>query len=185
MKRKNFAPILILAIVIVLAGISYFGFKNLYTQPSAPQTIIDTTNWKTYTSVDNSFTLKFPSDWQVQPNQTFGSRSVTEFRFENNPLLEVALIGNYNQITGKPYKNLEEYLSLRQRLSKDILLYGQQAKHIVDAGDPGHVIPYEEVVTFSSDKKSVISLYFNPDFYPGANEDKVFDQIFSTFKFTN
>lgn len=145
--------------------------------------ITNTSSWKTYVAADNIFSFKFPFQWAAQPNQILGSRSVTEFRFQNNPLFTVTLLGNYNQITGQPFKTLEEYLGVRNAKSKVFSLNGIPAKRVTDPGEAGHVLPYEEVVVFSKDNKFIVSLYFEPDYYPSAVQDKTFDQILSTLKF--
>ncbi len=168
-ERANFLVIIfgmVVLLVILFAG--YFWWQGQKPKD-------ETANWKTYVSKDNLFTFKFPADWAVEPSQTFDSQSVTEFKFQNNPLFTVSLIGNYDQ--------LNEYLAVRALKPKDLILDGQQAKRVSDPGEPGHIIPYEEVVVFTPNKKLIVSLYFKPDYYPQARENKTFDQILSSFKF--
>lgn len=143
----------------------------------------DISSWKTYTAADNTFSFKFPAQWTVQPNQVFGSRSVIEFQFQNNPLFTITLLGNYNQITGQPFKTLGEYLGTKDVKSMGFVFDGRQAKRVTDPGQAGHVLPSEEVVAFSKDNKYIVSVYFEPDYYPQAVKNKTFDQILSTFKF--
>lgn len=159
---------------------SSFGSLNNHSTSAATN---ETANWKTYTPIDKSFMFEYPDDWTVQPDQVFGSRTVTEFRFQQNSPLELAIIGNYNQVAGESYRNLEDYIGQRKDRSQDFSLAGQPAKRIVDLGEPGHVVPYEEVLAFSIDKRFVISLYFKPDYYPPSHGIRAFDQILSTFKF--
>ena len=184
---------ILLAISVILAGFFAYQTQNLtkeikklrneelITQTLTPSS---TVGWKTYISTDNSFTFKFPDDWQVQPANIFGSRTVNEFRYNNNPFFEVSLVGNYSQITGKRFSNLEEYIGkTRSQYSKNIIINNLLAVKITDPGDGGHIIPYEEMIIFSKDNNNIISLYFNYGFYPESEKGKVFDQILSTFKF--
>lgn len=64
-KKNSFSPILVLAIVIVLAGVCYFGYKNIYTKPSSTQVNIVTTKWKTYSDTKYGYSLQYPDDWLV------------------------------------------------------------------------------------------------------------------------
>jgi hypothetical protein len=63
MKKNRFLPILVLAIVIVVAGVSYFGYKNIYTRPHTSQVNVDTINWKTYQNIVPNFSFKYPEDF--------------------------------------------------------------------------------------------------------------------------
>lgn len=61
-EKNSFSPILILAIVIALVGVGYFGYKNLYTRPSTSQTTIDTANWQKYTNIKYHYSIAHPPD---------------------------------------------------------------------------------------------------------------------------
>lgn len=186
--------------IAILVGLALFGFGAYYfgkqsskstTELNQNQTIpLPTTiendiaaSWKTYNYIDNSIMFKYPEDWQAEKEGIFGSRSVTEFKYKNTALLELTVQGNYNQITGKPYKNLDEFLGPRLSKSKETLIDGQAAKRIEDQGDPGHVIPYEEVLVFTPDKKAIVSLYYKSSYYDKPNANRILDQILFTFKF--
>lgn len=142
-----------------------------------------TASWRTYNYIDNSIMFKYPEDWQAEKEGIFGSRSVTEFKYNNTPLFELTVQGNYNQGTGQSYKNLNEFLGVRLSKSKETLVDGQEAKRIEDQGDPGHVIPYEEILVFTPDKKAIVSLYYESSYYDKPNANRIFDQILSSFKF--
>jgi len=141
-----------------------------------------TVNWSTYHSIDNSLMFKYPRDWQAEKAEIFGSRTVTEFKYNNTVLFELTLHGNYNQVTGKPYNNLNEFLGPRLIKSKDIFIDGHAAKKIEDQGQPGHVIPYEEAIVFTPDNKTIVSLYYKGSYYEKPAANGILDQILSTFK---
>lgn len=139
--------------------------------------------WRTFTSSDNSFAFKYPSDWFVQSEEIFGSRLVVEIRYKNNPIMTISLIANYNQVTGKPYQSLTEFLDTAGAAkSKAIVIDQVQASRISEPGGD-HATPSESLVLFSKDLAKIIWLVYNPGFYPQDLIDKPFDQILSTFKF--
>lgn len=186
----------------ILVGLAVFGFGAYYlgkqssknaVKQSQNQTFPSPTitengvaaSWKTYNFIDNSITFKYPEDWQAEKEGIFGSRTVTEFKYNNTPLFELTVQGNYNQVTGKPYKNLAEFLGPRLNKSRDTLVDEQAAKRIDVQGDPGHVIPHEEVIVFTPDNKSIVSLYYESSSYDKPTANRVLDQILLTFKFLN
>lgn len=188
--------------IAVLVGLTLFGFGAYYLGKQSSKNTVEqnqnqtfpsiiitendvTAGWKTYNSMDNSIMFKYPEDWQAEKEEIFGSRSVTEFKYNNTPLFELTVQGNYNQVTEQSYKNLKEFLGARLSKSKETLVDGQEAKRIEDQGDPGHVIPYEEVLVFTPDKKAIVSLYYKSSYYDKPNANRILDQILSTFKFLN
>jgi hypothetical protein len=145
--------------------------------------ISTTGNWKTYNFIDDSIMFKYPGDWQAQKEEIFGSRTVTEFRYKNTSVLELTAQGNYNQVNGQPYKSLGEFLGVRFEQSKETIVDRQVARRIEDQGDPGHVIPYEEIVVFTPDKKAVVSLYYKSSNYDKTDTNGILDKILSSFRF--
>jgi len=161
------------------------GLSDVYLEYNQKINNISTTgNWKTYNFIDDSMTFKYPGDWQAQREEVFGSRTVTEFRSKNTPVLELTVQGNYNQVNEQPYKSLGEFLGVRFERSKETVIDRQVARRIEDQGDPGHVIPYEEIVVFTPDKKAIVSLYYKSSSYDKTDANKILDQILSTFKFS-
>lgn len=68
-----------MAIVIILAGVGYFGYKNLYTRPSALQVITDTSTWKTYTNTTYNFSVKYPSNLNLTPQEVDIQKNYQEY----------------------------------------------------------------------------------------------------------
>lgn len=142
-----------------------------------------TANWKTYS--DKQLLFRYPEDWTIDPVQVFGSRSEVEFKYQKTSAFSLTYFANYNNGTEKPFTTLEEFIGTRDGYVKEILLADQKAKYIVDPGDPGHVIPYEEILFFSPDNKAIISLHYEQSYYDVPKANKILDQILSTFKFIN
>ena len=165
----------------------YVNFRNWSSANKAVSSLFNdtTVNWPTYHSIDNLLMFKYPRDWQAEKAEVFGSITVTEFKYNNTVLFELTLHGNYNQVTGKPYNSLNEFLGPKLIKSKDIFIDGQVAKKIEDQGEPGHVIPYEEAIVFTPDNKTVVSLNYKGSYYDKPTANGVLDQILSTFKFIN
>lgn len=186
MRQKGFIPIIILVLVI-LAAVGYFGYKNYWpkaqtlviTSPTPAPTPDPTADWKTYTTQFYSF--KYPPQWQAQKSYTYDSGSETGFEYDYGYPFYVRHIGNYNQLTSKPYSSLQEYLGSRSGSIKDIQIDSFPAKHVSNPGDEGRVVPYEEVLVFVPNRTFILSLYYQ--LYDKA-DIKTFDQILSTFKFT-
>lgn len=194
---RNSKPLLILVILVLLLAVGVGGLilgKSLNTsrlpaQPTVapvptqiPTLAVDETiNWKAYTNKNLSFS--YPDKWEVGTEQNFGSRLITEFTYQNTPLFTVSEIGNYNQLTGKPYSSLDEFLGSRKDKAKSTTVNNYPAKQITDPGDGGHVIPYQEIILFSRDKSFLISLYYSKDYYEATDDNKVFNLILSTFRF--
>lgn len=77
MRQRGFAPIIILLILVVVAlmGVAYLaGSKDLLTNkvpitwnssPSPSSVSGQTADWKTYTTEDKKFSIKYPPDWTL------------------------------------------------------------------------------------------------------------------------
>ena len=184
LKEPRIIIFVVLLVILSLGGIFagiYHRQKQIITSSSSINDTI--ANWRTYGSIDNSLMFRYPAEWEAGKERVYGSRTVTEFKYKNTPLFELTLQGNYNQITGKPHDNLNEFLGPRLIKSKDIFIDGHAAKKIEDQGDPGHVIPYEEVIVFTPDNKAIVSLYYKSSYYDKPNANKILDQILLGFKF--
>jgi len=196
-SSSKLLPILlaVFLISIIATGAYVFGkysagLKNTPTQPNIalPTTIptpLPTTDptvgWETYS--DKNITFQYPNDWEKGEMQLYGSRSEIDFIYNKTVTFTVSYLGNYNNGTGKKYSSLEEFLGQRKSKANDISINGITGKIIDDPGDAEHVIPFEEVIFFSPDKLVIISIYYMDSYYPVVDNNKIIDQILSTFKF--
>ncbi len=169
------------------------GFTQITPFPTPSSN--PTATWKTYT--DENATFKYPNDWVIQERQTFGSRTETEFKYGLTTVLTFQIIGNYNNQTEKSFTSLDEFLLPGPDTQEygnielaDIMIDGRPAKKEVSPGVAGHVGPYQQAAVFSPDSKSVLSFYYQSEYYdleanqPTIGSQEVLDQILSTFKFT-
>ncbi|MEK7573362.1 MAG: PsbP-related protein [Patescibacteria group bacterium] len=194
----TFSKILALFLFILLpfAGF-YVGYKyragtyvptpiNLYNPTSVPTPTIDMTNWKTYTNNKLGFSIKYPQDFRIENNkQTIqfyskdfispkgeygeiikgGVITVTVFQTSNN--LSKQIEGyknnkNFNQFQQTRLGGVEAWRFLFQLIPG----YGFEPKIIaVNSGKE-----YDARASFAKDDKEKIN--------------KIFDQMLSTFKYT-
>lgn len=198
--QKGFVRILILVfVVIVILGGAYYLSGS--TSPKAPvdkisqtsqssATFTDaTTSWKTYT-YKNEFLFRYPERWTVEPTQVFDSQRITRFFYNNTSLLTLEWISNDIQITDKTFarqepKGQHEVVSSERRIHMEIVVDGQKAELIIDEGEAGHVLPYEQVDLSTPDQSTIIRLIYSKGFYDVSNSDQILGMILSTFKFTN
>src|SRR3989344_572885 len=103
--RKGSAPIIIIALItIFLLGIgATAAYFKLYQKPTplpqsspdalseiqSPQpttTPNDTANWKTYTNNKYKYSLKYPTNWNIEDNGNQVTITNGELRFDINPI---------------------------------------------------------------------------------------------------
>lgn len=79
MKKNNFVPILILAVVIVLVGVGYFSYKNylqhfpVVTSGTVDAKIFaskDNNPWLAYNNYTYKFSFRFPNVWNASLDST-------------------------------------------------------------------------------------------------------------------
>lgn len=210
--QKGFTPIAILLIVILLAGGIYlisknFGTKNLFSVVSNSPTppTVDTKDWKTYDNSGFGYVTKYPANWSFSGDQnsnplttslaTFQSDStcnvtnnlcsIIQIDVENNsdkndltPILAVNLEGpNPDKITNK------SSVKINGENASEFDLFEASLRSA--AGTLIHT-----VVVNHNGRKYVLS-FLESSFGGGSIVDStkwknkyVFDQILSTFKFT-
>jgi hypothetical protein len=66
-RNKGFTPILLLVILVILGFASYLLYKN--------QTILNTSNWKTFESKRAHFTIDYPSDFKTEYSPEINSNN--------------------------------------------------------------------------------------------------------------
>lgn len=206
-------PWILLVVVLLLAfttGGLYFG-KQMSTPVSvvptpAPVAVVPTVvadptaNWQATTTdqmyvpnhqeLSYQFSLKTPSGWQtISHSSNFPNESL--FGSQDNLMnLSIAIQQNFNSKTGKPYTTLDEFTGVP--LSQTLMVMGQHAEQVLPrAGSENE----NKVFLFSEDQKIIISIDLkvgdNTISDPRVTQEsigqgqQIFDQILSTFKFTN
>lgn len=140
----------------------------------------ETAGWKTYINTTYKYSLNYPPTWQIRENVTdiLSSRPPSTYIFEK---VEEFAPGIYVWVVQKV--ELKQWIT-EQLISPD---YEQiKTENIIVAGIPGTKVsgipgPLEQEWVFLNKNNKTIILY------AGVQEEdmSVFDQILSTFKFTN
>lgn len=148
-----------------------------------------TTNWKTYSFQGGLF--KYPPSWSENPVLTRGSGFTQEIKDKEGLYsLTFETLGNYSQLTGKPYATLEEFIGPPPNILETLTIDGQQGGRILPrAGSENK----NAIVFFSKDKKTIYII----ELVTGSSTltdtrvteesvktgQELFGQILSTFKF--
>lgn len=138
-----------------------------------------TTSWNQYSDSDTRFTFNYPQTWHISDTNIGGSHSDVEFDFENGKPMYLRVSANYNQLTGQPYSDLNEYLSSNLSLYDDITIDQTPAKYRSDSGGE-HVIGFEEIIFITPDSQSIITLHFQPSYIDESFPSDTFDEIVSS-----
>lgn len=145
----------------------------------------ETANWKTYQNEDIIF--NYPSQWVKKPILMQGSGLTQAFE---DPELKFSLTfsssGNYNQVTGKPYTNIDEFINMPYQV-KTVIIDGQDGRQPLPRAGSENV---NSTMFFSKDSKFIYTIELKTGKtaldVSGADINdgqKLFDQILSTFKF--
>lgn len=190
--------------ILVFAGAVLVAYKLSQKQVSptaqitpppavtkAPTPIPDpTADWETYRN--ENVTFKFPSRWIEKPILIHGSGFDQEFEDpEGKFFLTFSSTGNYNQVTGKAYTNIDEYINMPHQV-KVVVIDGQEARQPLPRAGSENV---NAVIFFSKDSKFIyiLRLQTGSTAFENTPSDasetdveegkRVFDPILSTFKF--
>lgn len=170
MRQKGFVPVIIL-VLVVLVVIGYFSYKNYWPKlqilstPTPIPTVDPTANWKTYTSAKYKYSFKYPPNWIMDPDKQMPDEIVNISK-DLNSLSIYAGLAFTKAPEGKARSKRREIKIAR-----------------IDAVGEYYDGLYE-LISFT-EKKTVntISLRYAMGSYSEDFENR-FDQILSTFKFT-
>jgi hypothetical protein len=204
-KQKGFAPILIIFGIILILGISagayYFWKLNCCPQSQSQitsQTQVpvsssagpdEITNWKTFTNSNYKFEINYPSDWSAIDCSSNG-QSVYFSSKTYNCQRAIPDIANIT-IRVNTGDHTQQYITDRKSLGditlKSITVDGIQGTDLTLT--PNSSVKNEslsnqrrEIYLFKNNQSYSISLFVFNDF---SSENQTFNQILSTFKFTN
>ncbi len=207
LKEKGFTPLIIILGLVIALGIAggayYLGTKKPASSgvstnsvipsqttksTSAPITKDQTRDWKIYSITPDaslgyaSYLLKLPADWkQIEHSSSFPATE-TFIDAQNLYKLIIKEQINHNDQTGKPFANFKEITGLVY--DTPVTVDGHQGTQLLPRAGSEYIY---EVLLFSSDTKLVYSIMLStPSDGSKITEGKVlFDQILSTFKFTD
>lgn len=177
-------------IVLLLAAIS----SKYQLTPKLPQvlptiapspSLFHEPPWQTYQ--DQNISFVYPSTFEKEPPLSQGSGYTQEFNDnQNNLFLSFSSKGNYNQITGKAYSDIDEYVGLSYKV-KEVVVGGQSGRQPLPRAGSENVF---SAVFFSKDSKIIYTLElkagdtpFNTPVEKVTEGESIFTQILSTFKF--
>jgi len=191
-KTKNIFLIILSVLMVFSIGISAFlTWQNYQLKQQVTNLTVD---WKIYDKKYPDFEFKYPQYFREEPMKLYGPEQEWGQSFENRYNLIFGSMTNYNQETGKPYVNLEEFFKI-DNVVKEIEVDGQRGIQVKPRAGSENV---NAVYFFSKNKKTIyvmelttyISDYVsdktrvNETDMPKIQEgQKLFDQILSTFKF--
>ncbi len=199
-KNKGFTPILILVVVLIIvaiAGAFYLGKKNgtvnylptptpiSYSSPSASPTQNLTINWKTYSG--DIYNFKYPENYNLDTNSyvtPYLNGNIT-WRYNSTSFLscqgDCPFVESQENTTlgGKPAVKISGYIgSVGGNIPQKYITYE------VKLQNKYFVFSIQALTPFLTPNQSLT--YDQNTIQPIKSEDlKIFNQILSTFKFTN
>lgn len=179
MKKGFVLPLIIIIVVaITVVGVFYLGKKSLTsilnqtTQPQASPTPDPTASWKTYQGEtaythdgSSMFTIKYPADWTLKGNVLYPLGQTSEKNTDNGTDISFTLGAGGRELGGGAYEKEQKEFPAGKFFyywgEKDILA-------VLDKGNQSYI--FEAHGNFGQDQ---------------ARYRMIFDQMLSTFKFTN
>ena len=159
-----------------------YGNNKYYKKYTNWQTPPDPALQSSFLYKNDNISFKYPSYLIMGQKNMGGSSYSQEFKEENGQYtLTFSEKGNYNQISGKPYATLDEYIGMPYKV-KTLVIGGQDARQPLPRAGSENVF---STSLFSKDLKSIyaIDLEVPKDDLKIEQGQKMFDQILSTFKF--
>jgi hypothetical protein len=146
-------------------------------------------DWKTYSDSSSSLSFQYPPIFTPDPKIIGGSHYTQEFTDKSGKYsLSFMVAGNYNQITGTSYPNIDEYIAMPYRVSQVTVAGLDGRQPLPRAGSEN-----ENNVSFlSADKSTIYSIDLKTGDNPMNTSEsavkagqQIFSQILSTFKFAD
>lgn len=172
-----------------------------------------TVNWKTYTDINYHFSFKYPPNWIVDGNKIeekdkniFAQKGVSMEVYENAgnltalEFLDTLYYKDWDLVDGQKILKDAYMKQYRENINKNLTTRNGKVIYVSEGGDR----PYIKSITVNGKPATLIEELVQPRGtdgigawipigenglllrgYPVENEQEVFDQILSTFKFTN
>lgn len=206
-KHQNRSLIGIIAAVLILVLTGSYFYINSNRNPStslragtqnlSPTPTIDpTANRKIYTNSEFGFSLQYPSNWLTKElSREDKLKSIvfrpndTSIKNEDWGMVSITVQENKNNITIDNYIN--NYLCYAPEICADankaisITVGGVKAKKVINPP-----APVSSQVTVMIKGNKIFTIWIGLDkslgeLYSTRDKEKIYDQILSTFKFTN
>lgn len=199
MRQKGFIPVLLIIgilIIVVLGGIYYFNTSNISkSQDQTANSDLTEADWKTYTNTKYSYSLKYPDKWYVISPGSDGAESINiqnyseadvtqqeKQRVELSPGRLNIAIGIYEEnITSSI--SLLDWLKVNGHYESALIGIPDTTEYIIISGKSILKLNYQNAAYYIfSNGKNVFYSYYAPN---NSLLKNIFDQILSTFKFTD
>lgn len=196
MKLKLF----LISIFVLIGLVAYEKYSELSTNSklyldTSTQGLSTTTNWKNYLNEENGFTFKYPEDFnlEVQKYDDNGSFLI----ILDNESISLPKINNHNRIgkiniqvsrlgINSSYYSSDKYLSLPTTKITVDQIDSKKSEEITDSDDPRAGMQDVHYLSNSFIKDSYGYLFTVQDKNINFESSKnIYEQILSTFKFTN
>ena len=211
--KSKLMPILLIILILVLLGVGgIYAYKNFFVKapeptpvPTPEATLDPTADWKTYTSSINKYSIKIPKDWQSDDSKGVFIYLPGDVTF--TPLSEMDIeIDSFRTkiaITAMTTENIRYSLNTQQQFEEwydktpatdvqklakveNTIIDGVRAVKFISTTLPGEATePFFSIVTwFIKDGKNYY-IEFGGDEEKVTNNINIYNQILSTFKFTD
>lgn len=192
---KGFVPIIVLVLVVLTIALG--GFYLVRSQKStlksqntkivqqppqspslSPLPSTETANWKTYTNTTYNFSIKYPDAWYIGEQQNV-------IYVNNAPIPSIPLThGLPSSLQISIYTSPQDIPNpIWKHKTEKTTLGGISATRVTDQEAGGLDDIARTTIVINSGKISYVLVFANTDINGGHNP--VFDQILSTFKFTD
>lgn len=170
--------------------------------PSPTTTPDPTANWKTYTNTKYGFTLEYPNDWVVKSENKTVDSSTTRTTIQSSDLAieeinipgvggEQVINGSKLEISASNNENFTSYEQLKDFMENEYtgfpLNYFTSSKEIIVDGIKSTIKSGRKIRTLALGSSFVYffkdGVTYNLTFTNSQDDDRIFNQILSTFKF--
>jgi len=192
---------IILILVIIVGGFTWWQYAEIRkSETNIPEVQIpekkevkdETTDWETYISPGMGFSIKYPIDWEVNPEIPEDNGKRMSFSDPSNPLHRAEF--TITRGTGSYFPTFEELLENERNVAQSGT--DPEEKHISLDGYPAIALSYTEDyiravggnirIIHILEKENEIEMFLTIENFDESNKAKyfpIFDQMLSTFKF--
>lgn len=208
--KKGFPKWILIVLIVIFvlavgAGAYFLGQQSVKNSPGKTQFMTQksspipdaTANWKTYTNSDFGFNLKYPTDWKVttafNPTQSPNLKlnlGLTPESSQQNSTVTPIYVSQYDNPDNLSISDWQTQYNKGKQLANNFYSPTDQETTVAGAkayiNPKGNCQPYACYQIIIMVKNNVFIFHNvnlpNEDY---SNNQKIFDQILSTLKFTN
>jgi hypothetical protein len=154
------------------------------TQPSPTKLPDPTANWKGYTNTKLGFSVKYPKNWPEPQERILSTRADVEFK--GTMRISVGVFYDQEKQRELTYLEIAKQYANGKKEPQQITVDGQPAAYLKIGGED-LVAPKPNLFNLVAIQKgkTVYTIEYSFGITSLEEEQKIFDLILSTFKFTN